>query len=760
MTAALDYIRAGWALVPIPKGAKGPRGEGWNTRERCVTREADAGKLTANLGLAHAYSGTCVIDIDGMDGARKWLADRGVDLDAFYSAPDAVRISSGRPNRGKLLYRLPAGVAPLPQKKVANGDLDFRCGTTTGKTVQDVLPPSIHPDTGKPYVWEYGDDLIGDWRSPPELPAALLDVWRSIVSAQPVGAPDTDIDTLDALLMSEPKVGLSADDVRTHLAEHDPDAPYDSDVLAEGSWLKVGMALHHEFDGDAVGLDLWDEWSSAGSKYKNRADLETHWRSFGKGAQRVVTARWIIKVATVRKVPTPVLDSRDTMNCARELIARQYDTDQGRTLQHVEGLWYEHAGSHYVERSTDAVHSVMWKFLDGCRKYGKEDEIVPFKPSLTQVNGITAALRAEAYVQVEKPPAWLPGYKKPVGDIIALHNGLLHIQSRALLPHTPGFFTVNALPFDWNPNVAPPTYWLKFLNDLWGNDRASIESLQEMFGYLLTADTSQQKMFLIVGAKRSGKGTIGRVLNALIGADNIANPTLSSLTSNFGLQPLIGKLIAVVSDARLSAKSDSQSIVERLLMVSGEDNVTIDRKNLKAWTGKLSARFVLLTNELPHLGDSSGALASRFVILETTKSFYGREDLTLTSKLVSELPAIFKWALEGRERLAARGHFTQPESARATYEELDELNSPVSTFFVDRCELMKGEKAACMQVFDAWRDWCGLNGRDNHWSAANFARSLRAAYPQISTCREMRDGTRERFFIGVRIKQRVDDLLV
>ena len=31
--------------------------------------------------------------------------------------------------------------------------LEFRCGTADGLTVQDVLPPSMHPDTGMPYRW-------------------------------------------------------------------------------------------------------------------------------------------------------------------------------------------------------------------------------------------------------------------------------------------------------------------------------------------------------------------------------------------------------------------------------------------------------------------------------------------------------------------------------------------------------------------------------------------------------------------------------
>lgn len=75
-------------------------------------------------------------------------------------------------------------------------------------------------------------------------------------------------------------------------------------------------------------------------------------------------------------------------------------------------------------------------------------------------------------------------------------------------------------------------------------------------------------MFLIVGAKRGAKGTIGRVLAGLLGSPHVAAPTLASLSQNFGLQALIGKPLAIVSHARLSSRADSQVVVERLLSIS------------------------------------------------------------------------------------------------------------------------------------------------------------------------------------------------
>jgi len=56
--------------------------------------------------------------------------------------------------------------------------LEFRCGTRDGLTVQDVLPPSIHPDTGQPYKW----GGKGNWQAIPVIPASLLAVWQQQVS--------------------------------------------------------------------------------------------------------------------------------------------------------------------------------------------------------------------------------------------------------------------------------------------------------------------------------------------------------------------------------------------------------------------------------------------------------------------------------------------------------------------------------------------------------------------------------------------------
>jgi putative DNA primase/helicase len=252
-------------------------------------------------------------------------------------------------------------------------------------------------------------------------------------------------------------------------------------------------------------------------------------------------------------------------------------------------------------------------------------------------------------------------------------------QAATLAPD-PAFFNVFSLGFDFNPEATEPTLWLKFLRDLWGEDQQSIDTLQEFFGYCLTPDNSQEKILAMIGPKRSGKGTIAKVLRALIGPENVAGPTLGSLTTNFGLAPLIGKPLAIIADARMGRRTDEAVIVERLLDISGNDILSIDRKHRDAWTGVLQTRLMLISNELPRLRDASGALPGRLILLRMVTSFFGREDPQLFTKLLPELPGILLWAIGGWQRLREHGHFIQPASSRAMLRQMEDLASPVGQF--------------------------------------------------------------------------------
>jgi hypothetical protein len=180
-----DLLASGFVLVPIPLGQKGPITPNWNLRQNCLSDATAVDSLAnMNVGIAHAYctpSPTCAIDIDNYKQGKAWLATHGVDLESLLRANDAVVIWSGKRYSLKLLYRLPPRMPPLESKKINGLDgksiLEFRCGTKDQKTVQDVLPPSLHPD-GHQYQW------VGTG-SPLALPAApqtLLKIWDLLIA--------------------------------------------------------------------------------------------------------------------------------------------------------------------------------------------------------------------------------------------------------------------------------------------------------------------------------------------------------------------------------------------------------------------------------------------------------------------------------------------------------------------------------------------------------------------------------------------------
>ena len=447
----------------------------------------------------------------------------------------------------------------------------------------------------------------------------------------------------------------------------------------------------------------------------------------------------------------PLLDYSEPLRSAKELRAREFTAKGKPTLYWWQGNFYRWNCASYFQLSTDDMRARVYKFLDRAKVATDKATTEPFKPTRMRVTDAIDALRAAANLDSQKvSPCWLNEEITPAHEFIALKNGLLHLPTRALRAPTPSYFGLNSLEFAYDPEAPSPAQWIKFLNELWPNDPESITTLQDIFGYLLAHDTAQQKIILLVGPKRSGKGIIARIVTQLLGPANVAGPTLASLGQNFGLAGLVGKQAAIISDARLGNKADTAAITERLLAISGEDHLSIPRKFQADYTARLGVRFLVLTNELPKLTDASGALVSRFVCLNLSQSFYGREDTQLTERLCGELPSILSWAIDGWRRLRDRGHFTQPASAHEAVRELEDLASPIGAFLRDCCDVHPAAAVDCAELFATWRAWCDAQGRDHPGTIQGFGRDLRAAVSGLRVVQPRTEDGRARHYQGVK----------
>ncbi len=451
-----------------------------------------------------------------------------------------------------------------------------------------------------------------------------------------------------------------------------------------------------------------------------------------------------------------ILSTSRTLPTAEAFIKQFYQHADGRTFHQYAGLSMVWRESRYAEVEDNAICHQLLPWLHAAVRMvystqSGEWVATDFPANPRTVRSALDSIKVLTHLPASTvSPSWLADAADMTDprEFLPCRSWLLHLPTMTMFPPTPVFFSVNALDYDPNLDAPAPDNWFRFLDQLFGDDYEARELLQDWFGYCLTGDTAQHKMLLMVGPRRSGKGTIARVLAQLVGAGNVCGPTTSSLAGPFGLQPLIGKSLAIVSDARF-AGDNVQTVVERLLCISGEDTLTIERKHTTAVTMKLPTRFVFLTNELPRLNDASGALAGRFMMLRLTESFYGKEDRSLTRILLAELPGILNWAIEGWLRLRERGAFVQPKQVEDVIQDMEDLSSPVGAFVRERCEVGSGLRAWVDELYRAWKAWCEEEGRSNVTTKQTFGRDLIAALPGVNRRRNQHTG---RFYEGIRLK--------
>jgi putative DNA primase/helicase len=195
---------------------------------------------------------------------------------------------------------------------------------------------------------------------------------------------------------------------------------------------------------------------------------------------------------------------------------------------------------------------------------------------------------------------------------------------------------------------------------------------------------------------------------------------------------VIDKLLAVIPDARLGPRADAHAAAEHLLSISGGDEQSINRKNQSFWSGLLSVRFLVTTNVLPAIADDSGTLSSRFVLLRLTESFFGREDTALRRKLAPELAGILNMALDGLDRVRARGHFEMPVTSLDSIRQLEDLGSPAAAFLRDWGNKDITDTVNVKYFYFAYRTWCDEVGQ-KPLPQHVFGRSLHAVVPTLTT---------------------------
>ncbi len=379
------------------------------------------------------------------------------------------------------------------------------------------------------------------------------------------------------------------------------------------------------------------------------------------------------------------------------------------TLIFWRGAWHRWTGTHWQRDDTGEAAKLI-AFNAAARAFapGKDDEPTPYPTTRTAVSDIVQAMERLATVLNAEPNKWLqprPGW--PDHDTVSTPSGLYNIGTGELIPHDKSFMATAS----WAVTPAPgpmPTFDAFLASCAFAPDE--ILALQEQLGLLLGNDTKWQKVVLLLGLERSGKGTISWLILNIIGQALWGATSPKSLGELFGLQALADCSVAYVGDVRDWRGVDAKAMTERILQISGEDHVQVRRMHTPGVTEKLRCRFLITTNETPRFDDPSGVIASRHLITRFRVSHLGREDYGLKDRLRQELPAIAAWALQGLHRVRLVHHFTETAASLEVKRAIREAACPMSAWVEDCLELRPELRCGRDSLYKSYCDWAQAQG--------------------------------------------------
>ena len=294
---------AGFALHWLHPKSKRPIGSDWASKpvasvDLLRKTYAKGNNLGVRLGQWSKVGGYYlhIIDVDIRIAEKKDHAFR--KLESLFPGVDfntmaAVRSGSG----GESLHYYILTEKPYPPRKFAHSTghqmvWDAKLEKSVkkwdwelhllGTGAQAAIPPSIHPDTEKEYVWIREPDFQA--------------IEFGLAATVPTDIIESVIEYEDPDLAANPDRYKPLDLDRAAIESILDDIPYDQWFEDRDGWLNTGMALHHQFEGKAEGFNLWTLYSKRSEKF-DLDDAKRVWKSFKNRAGKPFRMASLLAVA-------------------------------------------------------------------------------------------------------------------------------------------------------------------------------------------------------------------------------------------------------------------------------------------------------------------------------------------------------------------------------------------------------------------------------------------------------------------------------
>lgn len=567
--------------------------------------------------------------------------------------------------------------------------------------------------------------------------------------------------TVAGLENLKPPVGLSIEKARELVM-----ATPREEVETYHGWLEVGMALHHEFDGNDAALELFDEFSAVRTpEHYDRAELEEKWRSFGRSTGVTKTMRSLMKrqcrgfeeiseeinslstetdAATVTRFAAEAAElpavERDKLHtalasrtgvklsvvreAAKEARQRLADDHLAYALKVVEA-----EGRDNLLSTAGAVW--RWESSGVWARLGDRTVRQMVQRALPRWSRVIAKSMVDSVTDLLRTEVHIEGHRFDVGDpeTINCRNGeLVHTANGwRLEEHRREHYRTSQIPVAYDPEARAPRFE-RFLGEVFEGDPDADDkarAILEMVGYSLVAHCRFERFALLVGAGANGKSVLLRVLSALVGADRVAGVQPSKFGSPFQRGHLEGKLVNLVSETRMGEVIDDAALKA---IVSGEAS-TVEHKNRDPFELRPYATCWFGTNHTPTTRDVSDGFFRRALVIEFNRRFRaedGTADTNLAGKLETELPGILALAVGAYGEALARGHMTTPASSRKAAARWRREADQAAQFVEEACTEEPEAATPIRELYAAYREWALASGHRNLFTANMLSRRLDA----------------------------------
>jgi len=322
------------------------------------------------------------------------------------------------------------------------------------------------------------------------------------------------------------------------------------------------------------------------------------------------------------------------------------------------------------------------------------------KPTASILNSTAELARVKVYV----PDEWWDADP----NTLVCANGALNLATRELLPHAKEHYATAGVPYEYAEGARAEVWEQRVMGELVG-EHLGIEAvgfLQEYAGYCLTTSTEHEIALWFTGKHGGGRSTILAGLEAMLGP-RVGVLSLSDIErSSFALTNLPGKTLVTATEQPMVYLRGGGTLNA---IISGEP-MQVDRKYRDPITVVPRCKIAWAMNDLPRVGNLDDGIFRRVKIVELPEIAPEKRDPRVKEQVRSSGAGILCWALDGLDRLRARGRFEVPKSIRTATEGFKEHNDVPALFIEEACERAEDTSEAGATLYEVYRLWCLKNG--------------------------------------------------